>query len=871
MRSKTVKRLAILIAVIGLIGGTGFVAQRVQIKRLAQSVVEQADQAKKAGDLEKAELLLKGHLQNVPDDLDVQFKYANLVLERAKTPSRIAEAIAIYRGILVREAGNKDVRRRLMQLEFEGGQFQRAQEDLQILLEDPREPDPLENTDGDLQSQMGQCYEETGGDANAEKYYRAAIKHKASKRHEVYQRLANLLRGRRSEPKAADDVIQEMVDSDAENYQVYLERGRYRHRFGIAGAGDDFQKALSLSSGKDKKDQVEIWLEIAKLAEKDQGADAARKILERELKTAPDSLALKEGLILLELSAGRIDKAIDLLQQSLKTSPDLIGHRFWLAKLLAMRGDTQGLGSLIEGLKRINFSPPHLRFLIAYYNINKNEYATARQLLEPLQSELAGDPKLKAQIKVLLAQCYSHLNDPERQRETYLDVLRDNPADVPARLGWIEILIKQGETDRAIEEYEKLVDTVPQVRRPLARLLIARNRRQQADNRDWSKVDRLIADAAAERPESPEPTILQAESLLARGRVAEAADVLEKARSKYPKSPEVWIAQISLMRSQGQVEKAQKLLDQAEGQLGDRVDLRLARAQLSATQKGPEVITALNKLAQNLNGFSKPDQYRLLNGLAIEHIRHEDLQSANRLWSELAQQLPTNIELRLNLLRLAFQMANEEEIEKEIKEIEKIEGSEGLMGGYWQVRYLVWQAQRESEKSQQAAKQAKDSHSEADRLSALKTSEESQQRTHAKQTEARLLINQLMSRRGDWSLIHLVLAQLEELELSQIGLDKTQRQEKQERIVNSYLRAIELGRRDSNTVSHVVELLFEAKRDNEALELYNRSSVEPQPGGDRVGRLAALQAYRNRDFRRAEELAQGPWPPTPVILMCGSC
>ena len=73
-------------------------------------------------------------------------------------------------------------------------------------------------------------------------------------------------------------------------------------------------------------------------------------------------------------------------------------------------------------------------------------------------------------------------------------------------------------------------------------------------------------------------------------------------------------------------------------------------------------------------------------------------------------------------------MANEEEIKKEIKEIEKIEGSEGLMGGYWQVRYLVWQAQREGEKSQQADKQAKDSHSEADRLSSLKTSEVSQQR-----------------------------------------------------------------------------------------------------------------------------------------------
>ena len=291
MRSKTVKRLAILIAVLGLIGGTGFVAQRVQIKRLAQSVVEQADQAEKAGDLAKAELLLKGHLQNVPDDLDVQFKYANLVLEIAKTPSRIAEAIAIYRGILVREAGNKDVRRRLMQLEFEGRQFQRAQEDLQILLE----PDPLENTDGDLQFQMGQCYEEARDGANAKKYYQAAIKHKASKPHEVYQRLANLLRNRLSEPNTADTFIQEMVESDAENYQVYLERGRYRHRFGIAGAGVDFQKALGLSSGKDKKDQAEIWLEIAKLAEKDQGADAARKILERELKTALTRLRSRRG------------------------------------------------------------------------------------------------------------------------------------------------------------------------------------------------------------------------------------------------------------------------------------------------------------------------------------------------------------------------------------------------------------------------------------------------------------------------------------------------------------------------------------------------------------------------------------------------
>ena len=246
-----------------------------------------------------------------------------------------------------------------------------------------------------------------------------------------------------------------------------------------------------------------------------------------------------------------------------------------------------------------------MRFLTAYYNVNKNEYATARQLLLPLQSELASDPNLKAQINLLLARCYSHLGDPEMQGEAYLQTLRDNPGDLPARLGWIAILIKQGETDRAIEEYEKLVGKVPQVRLPLARLLIARNRRRPADNRDWNKVERLIADAAAETPESVEPRILQADLLLAQGKAAEAGDLLEKARSKYPKSVAIWVAQISLMTSQGRIEEAQKLLEQAEGQLGDLVDLRLARAQLSATQKRPEVIAVLNKLAQNIDGFSK--------------------------------------------------------------------------------------------------------------------------------------------------------------------------------------------------------------------------------------------------------------------------
>jgi len=861
MRSKTVKRLAILIAVLGLIGGTSFFVHGFQMKRLARSVVEEADRAKKEGDLAKAELLLKGHLVNVPDDLDVRFQYANLILEIAKTPARQEQALGIYNGILRRSTGLVTVRKRLMELQFEMGQYRRAQDELVILLGG----NPLASEDGYLQFLMGQCYEVLGDGTKAAEYYHAAIKHNAPQRIEAYQRRAILLRDQLSQRDEADEFIKEMVESDPKNYQVYLERGRYRRRFAIQDAGKDFQKALELSTGEGR---VDVLLEIARDAEKKSGHDAARKILQKELETTPDSVALNEALVMLERRAGQAEKAIEILRRILKTSPNSSKHGYMLARFLAERGDTRELELQIENLQRIGFSPMHLKFLTAWYNINKSEYAIARDLLVPLRSKIADNADLKLQVSSLLARCYRHLADREMEQEANLQTLKmeqeanlqtlkANPGDLTARMGWIDILIKQGETDRAIEEYQGLVSKVPQVRIPLARLLIERNRRQPADKRDWGRVDRLIVDAAANAPESVQIRILQANSLLAQGKAAEAEKVLETARSKNPKSVEIWVAQIALMTTQGRVDEAQKLLDQAQGQLGDQVDLLLVQAQLSATKKGPEVIALLDKLAQKIDRFSKKeDQLKLLNGLAVEYLRHEDLQAASRLWSRLAEQLPNNIELRLQLLDLVlFQMADKDEAEKNIKQnkdqveknieqqaankdkieqiieqIERIEGSEGLMGRYCRVSYLVWQAQRASDKSKQ------------EKL----------------RTEAHQGINELMSRRGDWSLIHLVLARLNEQELAQaqVDLDEKQKQVKLESIINSYLRAIELGKRDSNTVRHVVQLLFEAGRGNEALELYNRSSLESQPGGDRVGRLASVQAFKNKDFRRAEEITR---------------
>ena len=167
-------------------------------------------------------------------------------------------------------------------------------------------------------------------------------------------------------------------------------------------------------------------------------------------------------------------------------------------------------------------------------------------------------------------------------------------------------------------------------------------------------------------------------------------------------------------------------------------ELRLRHASLAVAQGGPQVVGDLKLLGQNLEPFSKQDRRNLLNELAIALQRQQDLQGAIDLWSRLTEQEPNDLDLRLNLLDLAFQTANSDEIDKNIKQIGEIEGGGGSLGRYCQVRHLIWQAQQVRGKDPQ----------EAVRL----------------RTRARVLLNELASRRPNWSVIPLALAQLEQQE-----------------------------------------------------------------------------------------------------------
>ena len=245
MRTKIVKRWVIFIAVLGLIAGAGFFVQRLQIGRLAKSVVQRADNAVKEGDFAKAEKLYWEHLVLFPADTEIKLKYVEALLKAAPLPKRQEESVQIYSEVLTRNPGRADVRRKLAELKFAMGRLRDAgaEADLKILL------NLAENkNDGNLLFLMGRCWQEdSGNDLNAVTWYQKAIAQNAPQRIEAYQRCASLLRSQLGQPKEADQMIEEMVKSAPDNYLVYLERGRYRRQFGLSGSGADFRKALELA------------------------------------------------------------------------------------------------------------------------------------------------------------------------------------------------------------------------------------------------------------------------------------------------------------------------------------------------------------------------------------------------------------------------------------------------------------------------------------------------------------------------------------------------------------------------------------------------------------------------------------------------
>jgi cellulose synthase operon protein C len=770
-RTVNVRFLAVLVGALAVLGPSVYFVNAYQVRRHADTLKRRADQALHEERYEEAAKFFHLYLIQHPEDIEARIGWGKALDKKpAKTFEDMRQAFENFQFVLGLEPDHDDIRRRQVDLALETRQPNEAIVHIQKLLAGSRK------NDGPLEQLLALCYVLRGEDDQAVTYYEKAIDHDPLHL-TSYVQLANLYLTRRKEAAKANEVKERMLANNGDQWEAHLAAAAML-RYQRLADEEEVKKALELAP-----DKAETIVEAAATAQRQHKLDEARALLERGLKLYPKNPDMYYRLARVEMEAGRPDKAEECLRRGLPEIPDQGQNSlvYLLALVLIQRGDLATAEKEIANLKNRGAAEIYVNDLRARVHMKKNEWVAASRLFEEIRLLVAQQPDFAFQVEFLLGSCYEHQRLFDRALENYEQALRlkpDSPESLRARRGKASALLALGKVEEALAEFRQILPKDPTVALPMAQLLTERNRRLDPEKRDWKEVDNALSYAKRAAPDSKEVAIFQAELAQIRQNTQQGFDLLKKERDKDPSQPEPWMALIRMAETQGKPADTLALIDLAEKQLGDRVDLRLARARHWLRVGGEPAPTALAKLEQDTGKFNPAERAGFLTGLADLYLRTGNFKEPKRLLSQLADTEPKNLPVRQALFELAFLTGAEAELEPLVREIRRIEGEDGTLWRYGEACRII--------------------------LAARGISAQGGNPDREKLAEARALLARVAAQRPRWGRVALREAELTELEGNlQAALDL-------------YQRALSLGEREPVSFRRAIYLLYQARRFREA-------------------------------------------------------
>jgi lipopolysaccharide biosynthesis regulator YciM len=677
---QTLNRVAVLVLLVAgaVLAGAIHLLHRYQVKRNAHALLVQADQSEQEGQPAHAAGYLVQYLGLVPGDEAVLARHALLAERLAGAPKERARAFFLLEQALRRNGSRQDVRRRAARLALELDRVRDARHHLNALL------DAGPQRDAELLQLEARCAAKEKQFNKAADYYTKAVEREPGNV-EVCLELGSLLRGRLASPAEADAVVERMVAANKRSLAARLAAASYYRQF---GAWEQAEKALPSADELKAADGEALWL-AAEVAQARGQEARARRLLREGVKRTGDG-RLSQRLAQLELRAGRRDEALRLVRARLRALPEDAEELRGLANLLVDLDQTSEAQKLLGRLRA-----PGLSWVAAYLQarllIRQESWGEARQALESTRSSAPPSPAAARHAELLLAGCLERLGSHDQQLRAARRALDGDPTSLPARRAVASALAAVGHLDEAVREYRLLAEQAPEVSGELAGLLLVRNRGLPPSDRRWDELDRVLERA----PASLETQLLRAEALVDRGRPLLAEQLIEAERKRRPEEVGPWLFLIHLARRQGRPQAVLPLVAEAERQVGRRPEWQLVRAQqwaLAVPETGSQ--RQLAKLETEARKFPAPERDRLLHALGQAFLQIGDRATAGRLWRELAQRQPGNLEVRARLLELAFEAGNEKETDRLLSEAQRIEGSSGAVTAFAQAVRAMLRARR---------------------------------------------------------------------------------------------------------------------------------------------------------------------------------
>lgn len=248
---------------------------------------------------------------------------------------------------------------------------------------------------------------------------------------------------------------------------------------------ENYEKALSLTTDKDKEQRERILRALGSMALSRRKLDEAREYFKRLVELDSKNIYLRKELAELLIENKLYDEALEQLRAAEKLAGSNVQIRTQLmldiGEVLEKLGKDQEAIELYRDAAKKVADGNWLRTateerIIGIYRRNNQLHELARYYESTWKS-----PDFDQQM--ILSRLYSELGDDEKALDYVRSAIKARPRDVDARQRLIQLLERTGNTDKVIAAYEDLIKALPDEHRfrfELADLLFRAQKKDEA-------------------------------------------------------------------------------------------------------------------------------------------------------------------------------------------------------------------------------------------------------------------------------------------------------------------------------------------------------------------------------------------------------
>ena len=521
-------------------------------------------------DYRKARVALSQYLAFRSSDMDAREKLSSLLSTHIRTRSAFEQAFHMNEELLRNNLPQQELRLQQAQIAVELGRCSDAVAHLKMLQQ-------LRADSADVWYLSGHCAKEGRKTAEAARCYQKALECK-NPPESAFEELA-LLAESNPELKLDSESIRDqlvMLCGTAEAFRIramgFVTAGKFSLALpyvwkGLLLAPDDLalnailvkclqsrdtddSKSLSTKTVQGNRSEAETMRAIVHL----------RSCVERN----PQQASFRIHLAALLWENRQQAEAVTILESGIARDSRAFTLYSVLIDYLLTLGQTDKAERLLKNLPGTALVTADQDLLNGRLQLLRKNWKAAEASLQHSVAYAQPGSGLHQRAQTFLAVAKSNSSNGSSAVDAFKAVLTADPNSVPGRLGMASAWIKSGRKDLAIVEYRQLLD-VPGVAPFLADLIIQRNLEQPVGLRNWNEATELVRDKDPYITDTTQRTLLQADLLMATGKIADAIAKLENAKSANPKNSalERALARLSGNESGGLYERLTQLANDA--------------------------------------------------------------------------------------------------------------------------------------------------------------------------------------------------------------------------------------------------------------------------------------------------------------------